>query len=145
MKNFLFLLLVAFSLAAVSCKKPTVESVAQKYINHEQLSEAEYDLALNYVNDGMRALSDSISKYENDPRSLNRVLFEMMEKYEYNNEMAQLVYEADSTKLTPEQLKLQADIEMQKERNRVRFTEVFSRMQVPSNPQPAAQQPDSIK
>ena len=99
MKKCFTLLLAAVMMAVMSSCRPSVDDVASKIVENQELTSAEYEVIIDYMLDAMNELSDSTEVYKDSPTQLLQSMMRMSQEYEYNNIVLGKLLEVDTTKL----------------------------------------------
>lgn len=100
-KNFLTLVFAASALTFAACA-PSPADVAKKVAEHKELSQTDYRVASEYTLKAMENISDTISKYEQDPLGLATSFKNMMPEYEEGNLIIAALQQADPSSLDSE-------------------------------------------
>ena len=99
MKKCFTLLLAAVMMAVMSSCRPSIDDVASKIVENQELTSAEYEVIIDYMLDAMNELSDSTEVYKDSPTQLIQSMMRMSQEYEYNNIVLGKLLEVDTTKL----------------------------------------------
>ena len=83
MKKCFTLLLAAVMMAVMSSCRPSVDDVASKIVENQELTSAEYEVIIDYMLDAMNELSDSTEVYKDSPTQLLQSMMRMSQEYEY--------------------------------------------------------------
>lgn len=98
MKRIIPLAILVIAMIFTACT-PSVEDVSKKIQENKELSQKDYTVLLDYVEQGLTELSDSVDAYQNDREHLLNSIMTMGDKYQENGIFMQKFAETDPSTL----------------------------------------------